>query len=53
MNYSICLDPANFDLTLLSGNPFLVYTDFDSFTTPVATVPYNLLFPPPIILNLS
>jgi len=48
MNYSICLDPANFDLTLLSGNPFLVYTNFDSFTTPVATVPYNLLFPPPI-----
>ena len=47
MNYTICLDPVNFNLASLSGNNLLIYTDVDNFTTPVASVPYLLLFPPP------
>lgn len=48
MNYTICLNPASFNLANLSGNNLLIYTDDDNFTTPVASVPSSLLFPPPI-----
>jgi hypothetical protein len=47
MNYTICLDPALLSSTP-SGNGFLIYTDVDNFTTPVASVPGLLLFPPPL-----
>jgi len=47
MNYSICLDPASFNLASLSGNNLLIYTNDDNFTTPVASVPSSVLFPPP------
>lgn len=46
MNYTICLDPSSLSSTP-SGNGFLIYTDVDNFTTPVASVPGLLLFPPP------
>ena len=48
MNYTVCLNPSNFNLANLSPNGFAVYTNLDNFTNPIAqNIPATSLFPPP------